>query len=528
MSREDIIMLHINHSIVPALAVLALAAPLASATEPQPGVEPAPAITAQGVDAEFHKAVLDCFHSFRYDEAAVRDLLRKGANVNAVDAEGNNVLMRVIQAADGHSEYCIRKELFEMLRDAGIDLHARNKAGMNAAELNCCLYWPDFFVAAELEKAGVPVCPGARLAAAAAMSNVEEVERLLQAGADPNYNQACALTKCMGIITDGPKKNEVIIAALLLQAGADPNLCGGTVMSRAVLSDFSSEMVPLLLQHGFRIRDCRPGLTSWWLEHLLLRHGASRIETVNLLICHGAVLNDEKWYEPCFCDLVTDGNGSYRDMQQARHLIELGLDATRRNKDGKTAFTLATEKKLGWGIRQILSNPQAVLAERQQQAQVVDEAGRTRLMLAVADHHQSAIEVYKWLRFGVDVNARDAEGRTALFYINSFCPQKDLKAKLLIEAGADVNARDAQGLTPLLALPYVHDIKIPQQRSCAPIIRMLAEAGADLNARDSEGFTRLELMLRRSENLSRADWECVSLLRQLGCTSRLECQSKQD
>ena len=186
---------------------------------------------------------------------------------------------------------------------------------------------------------------------------------------------------------------------------------------------------------------------------------------------------------------------------------------------------LAREKKLGLGIQQILGNPQAVLAERQKKAQQVDEAGRTPLMLAVADPHQPAIEVYKWLRSGADVNARDAQGRTALFYINSFCPQKDLKAKLLIEAGADVNARDAQGLTPLLALPYVHDLSIPQQRSCAPVIRLLAEAGADLNACDPAGFTRLEQMLRRG-NLSRADSECVLLLRQLGCSPRPEALKK--
>ena len=161
------------------------------------------------------------------------------------------------------------------------------------------------------------------------------------------------------------------------------------------------------------------------------------------------------------------------------------------------------------------------IPELQQKAQVLDEAGRTQLMLAVADPHQPAIEVYKWLRAGVDVNARDAQGRTALFYINSFCPQKDLKAKLLIEAGADVNARDAQGLTPLLALPYVHDLRIPQQHSCAPIIRLLAEAGADLNACDKDGYTRLELMLRRG-NLSLMDWESVMLLQKLGCSPRPE------
>lgn len=506
-------------------SALVAAAALSGAAEPRSEQPLQMAAPAASLDAAFHEAVLKCFHSYRYDDSAMRELLRQGADVNAVDAEGNNALMLVIKAADGHNEYRIQKELFEFLRDAGIDLHARNKDGLNAAELNCCLYWPYDFLTKEFEHAGVPICPDARLAAAAAVSNVTEVERLLQAGANPNFNQACALTKCMGIITDGPKRNEVIIAALLLHAGADPNQGGVYLMTRAVHSN-ARQLVPLLLQHGFRVRDCEAEYTSRWLEWLLVHHTPADIEIVNLLICHGAVLDDSYWHScPLFCHLVTDGNGNYQDMQIARHFIELGLDATRQNNAGQTALMIANEKKLGRGIRQILANPEAVLAERQQKAQVVDEVGRTQLMLAVADLHQPAIEVYKWLRAGVDVNARDAQGRTALFYINSFCPQKDLKAKLLIEAGADVNARDAQGLTPLLALPYVHDLQIPQQYSCAPIIRLLSEAGADLNACDSDGYTRIELMLRRG-NLSLMDRECVMLLQQLGCAPRPEGLNK--
>ncbi len=504
-----------------AFVALASAAPLVAAVAHQPGPDHVSAAPAVDLDSAFHEAVLKCFRSYRYDDSAMRELLRQGADINAVDAEGNNALMLLIKAADGHSEYRIEKELFEFLRDAGIDLHARNKAGLNAAELNYCLYCPYEFLKKEFEQAGVPVSPGAQLSAAAAGSNVAEVERLLLTGADPNFNRACALLQCIGIITDGPQKNEVIIAALLLQAGADPNLGGDSLMTRAVLSDNSEELVPLLLQHGFRVRDFDAETTGRWMEHLLVHRSPARVETVNLLICHGAVLNDENWYTPFFCHLVTDGNGNYQDMQIARHFIELGLDATRQNNAGQTALMIANEKNLGRGIRQILANPEAVLAERQQKAQVVDEVGRTQLMLAVADPHQPAIEVYKCLRAGVDVHARDAQGRTALFYINSFCPQKDLKAKLLIEAGADVNARDAQGLTPLLALPYVHDLPIPQQRSCAPIIRLLAESGADLNACDKDGYTRIELMLRRG-NLSLMDWESVMLLQKLGCSPRPE------
>lgn len=506
-----------NH-FIPAIASFALAAPLIAAEGVQ---EPVAARAAAGMDAEFLKAALKCFRSYRFDGTILREMLKSGADINATDTEGNNALMKIIKASDGHSESRICPELFELLRDAGINLHARNKSGMNAAELNCCLDYPYLFLTEEFDKAGVPVCAEARLAAAAATSNVAEVERLLQQKADPAYNSACALRKCMGVMTSGPKENEVIIAALLLQAGLDPNLGGERVMGRAVHSDFAEQLVPLLLQHGFRVRDYAAWHTNGWLEHLLEHRSPARVKTADLLICHGAELDDKDWYTPCLCHLVEQGNGHYGDMMLAQHMVELGLDATRPNSDGKTAAMIAREKKMGLGIRGILERPAALLAERQQKARSADAAGRTPLMLAVADPHVEAIEVYKWLRFGAVVNARDAQGRTALHYINSFCPQKDLKAKLLIEAGADVNARDSEGLTPLLALPSVHDFPIPQQRSCAPIIRMLQQAGADMQATDKHGHNKLELYLLR-DDLSSADEECCELLRQYGCTVRPE------
>ena len=50
---------------------------------------------------------------------------------------------------------------------------------------------------------------------------------------------------------------------------------------------------------------------------------------------------------------------------------------------------------------------------------------------------------------GLDVNSRDEEGNTMLYYVLTH--NKDLfMAKKLIEAGADVNAPSANGMTPIL------------------------------------------------------------------------------
>ena len=53
------------------------------------------------------------------------------------------------------------------------------------------------------------------------------------------------------------------------------------------------------------------------------------------------------------------------------------------------------------------------------------------------------------IKQGLDVNSRDEEGNTMLYYVLTH--NKDLlMAKKLIEAGADVNAPSANGMTPLV------------------------------------------------------------------------------
>ena len=85
-----------KNSVINALVALALTAPLVtSAEQPRPVVSSA--APAAALDVAFHEAVLRCFHSYRYDDSAMRELLRQGADVNAVDASGNNVLMQIIK-----------------------------------------------------------------------------------------------------------------------------------------------------------------------------------------------------------------------------------------------------------------------------------------------------------------------------------------------------------------------------------------------------------------------------------------------
>lgn len=99
--------------------------------------------------------------------------------------------------------------------------------------------------------------------------------------------------------------------------------------------------------------------------------------------------------------------------------------------------------------------------------------------------------VLKLMENGSDVNARDADGRTAL--IEALATENDIPTeviRILIGKGAGVNVRIAGGITPLMiAVSYDPEI-----------VRLLIAAGADVNARDENGTRVLRMAKDNPEN----------------------------
>ena len=84
------------------------------------------------------------------------------------------------------------------------------------------------------------------------------------------------------------------------------------------------------------------------------------------------------------------------------------------------------------------------------------------------------------LKAGANINAKDADGMTALMHAANFA--RDKVTKLLLKHGADVNAKDKSGNTALMfAADHQED----------DVVRLLLEYGADVNAKDKSGNTAL-------------------------------------
>lgn len=126
-------------------------------------------------------------------------------------------------------------------------------------------------------------------------------------------------------------------------------------------------------------------------------------------------------------------------------------------------------------------------------AETVSEDIDDAIVQKILDSGDTAA-LQKLIDAGLDVNSRDADGNTILFYMLTHYSSLDM-AKTLINAGADVNLPSANGLTPLLvATALASELQLSQQ----PIT---AENNLNAEIQQANFNEQQKFLLKRSQEL---------------------------
>src|SRR5690606_36286297 len=166
-------------------------------------------------------------------------------------------------------------------------------------------------------------------------------------------------------------------------------------------------------------------------------------------------------------------------------LRDAAAELEERNNDGLTPLGIACASG-NWRVARFLL---------ERGAKTQSDEGTPALLAAAGVEEDDAAGVGLLLKHKARVDARDAQGRSALHEAASAGHVEIIQA--LLAAHADLHARDADGRTPLLAA-------VAAGKPAA--VQALLEAGADTAATDADGRSALDHAVQAGR------WSVVALL----------------
>jgi ankyrin repeat protein len=241
---------------------------------------------------------------------------------------------------------------------------------------------------------------------------------------------------------------------LLLEQGADVNIHdtkNSTPLLEAITANNSSSeeveqqrltIVQSLLNKGADLTVRAKWMESWQPTPLLAAIHADKPKIALLLIERGAEVNDQGMesmgnYTTEYTALMQASDKGMADVAKA--LLDKGAEVNTRNENGYTALLIAAGSPSGGAVIPILLNKGADVT-------AITGGGRTALMNeARLSGYFGAEDIELLIKHGVNVNATDKEGWTALMLAANGQYESSEVVKKLLDHGADIAAVNNEG-----------------------------------------------------------------------------------
>lgn len=421
------------------------------------------------------------------DWTTVAALIKKRVDVNVPQADGATALHWAAHWDDVAAA--------DLLLRAQANVNAQNEFGMTPLALAC-------------ENAGAPMAlkllsaganPNAMnqagetvLMTASETGKVEIVDALLAKGANPNAKER---TQDQTALMWAVAEKHSAITRSLIKAGADVHARskGGSTPLLFAARSGDIESARELLTAGADVNAAMPdgnsvllvaaGSGHGQLGVLLLEHGAN-LDAVTkeegLTALHALVLkrplHSAHWRRPAEHYLLARAllaKGANPDIQITKAPTGMGINVTGVIWPGSTPFILAARvadiemmKLLAEGK----ANPRVSATNKTTALMAAAGVGRSEGNEDPISEENSMAAVRMVAEMGVDVNASDTSGNTALHgAVNN---GYNGVIQYLFEKGADLNAKDKNGWTPLnIAEIYRNNFR--EHKESAALLRKL-------------------------------------------------------